>query len=440
MLALALALAFSAAPVGLSAAPFVQLPTQGAAAQIQWTWPAPDQFIATLQAPITPPRMATGVVRRLRKKGVGKAILARLKTGQDATAAINAALKRSNKLTAGNLMWSGQGVVYEPGAESSWMNTRPERVVLTETRSVLIWADDLISVDAPALPLPTVASPTPQTDWAYVSTLLRTEPAVYSETRGRNNGTNNTYDDAWKALAKDMNSAPEKALAQIDATDLTIYGDGDHRLGQIAHFLGKQGRVDAALALYARFRPMGRCSMDTAPADAARAHADLCYGAGRIGCFLQLQVRIMGDRFSRVAWSSYGERAAKTESTALVDAGIDARRFLLGLLVQFDDPRFSAPREEMNLWRLARSMHESGIDFVADLERLAGDAALDGVNRHRATQTLWLLERRAKKADAKTVAARFAQLDLLPVAQTWVEAVEAADAANAKPSVTLTTQ
>lgn len=440
MLTLAFALALSAAPVGLSAAPFVQLPTQGAAAQIQWTWPAPDRFIATLEAPITPPRMAVGKARFQGGDDIGKAILARITAGKDPTAAIDRVLKRTDPLGEGALIWSGQGVVFEPGARSNWLNTRPTEVVLTDARTVLVWPDYVVIVDAPAVPLPDTLSPAPLTNWAYASTLLRTEAPVYDATRGRNRGTNHTYDDAWKALSKSMKADPADALARLAKIDLTTYGDHDHRLGQIATFLAGQGRVDEALALYARFRPIGRCSMDTAPAETARAYADLCYGAGRIGCFLQLQVRIMGDRFNRVAWSSYGERAAQTESTALTDAGIDPRRFLLGLLVQFDDPRHARPREEMNLWRLARSMHESKLDFVPDLERLARDAALDVVNRHRAAQTLWLLQRRARQTDADTVAAQLARLDLPPVTQAWVAAVEAAHQDKPTPSVTFTAQ
>lgn len=440
MLSVALALAFSAAPVGLSSAPFAQLPTQGAAAQIQWTWPSPERFIATLEARLAPPRMATGPVWQAYGKDVGAAILKRLAAGEDARAALKEARAASKSMAAGNVIWSRQGVMYEPGAESSWMGVEPEQVVLDDARSVLIWVDKVVFVDAPAAPIPAGVSSLPQTNWAYASTLLGTEAPVYAATRGKNRGTNDRHDAAWTALEKSMASDPEAALTTLDKTDLTAFGDHDHRLGQIARFLRAQGRVDQALALYARFQPVGRCSMDTAPAETARSYADLCYGAGRIGCFLQLQVRIMGDRFNRVAWSSYGEKAASTESKALVEAGVDARRFLLGLLVQFDDPRAERPREEMNLWRLARSMHESGIDFVDDLERLASDPALDAVNRYRATQTLWLLERRAKQVAAGTASVRFSRLDLLPVAAQWIADVEAADKARAKPTLRLNAQ
>jgi hypothetical protein len=57
--------------------------------------------------------------------------------------------------------------------------------------------------------------------------------------------------------------------------------------------------------------------MDTTPQEAARLYAELAYARGDLGKFLQLQVRIMGDQFERVAWSSFGEAAHSTEAERL---------------------------------------------------------------------------------------------------------------------------
>ena len=83
---------------------------------------------------------------------------------------------------------------------------------------------------------------------------------------------------------------------------------------------------DELLEYYEKNAPMGRCSMDTGPIRFAREQADKCFAAGDLPCFLQLQVKIMGDQFQRVAYPSYGERSHPAESRALEATGIDVER------------------------------------------------------------------------------------------------------------------
>jgi hypothetical protein len=140
--------------------------------------------------------------------------------------------------------------------------------------------------------------------------------------------------------------------------------------------------------------------MDERPAQVARAYADLCYRVGKLGCFLQLQIRIMGDQFDRVAYSSYGEAAHETESKRLAETGLDVDRFFRGLLVHFAGVE---RRGELGPWRLARSIQESGRtgSLVPALARMAESPDLDEYNRLRATQVLALMNEIAGVNEAR---------------------------------------
>ncbi len=387
MLTLALALAFQLAPTGLASAPFAQLPTQGAAAGISWRWPTPADFIQTLEAPAQPLRVVGGRVFSLARKGLGARFDRALAKGE-AEAFLAGLMARekdpSNHVPFGVVTWSptrGEAVLDNLDWGAGLAEGVPTEHRLG-ARTVLVWRDFLTVVEGELSHDPKDLSADARTAWAYSTTLLLSEPPVYD--------TEVSHDWALQA----------EIAAHLEA-----------------------GRTQAALDLYRRFQPMGRCSMDTAPASTARAYADLCYQVGRMGCFLQLQVRIMGDRFQRVAWSSYGERAADTQSSALTDAGVDTRRFLLGLLLDYDTPLRA--REGMNLWRLARSRKESGLDFSSDLMALATDSSLDAANRHRAVVTLWLLKRRAEEQPVEAFAAVVKGQDLPAVSRGWLVAAEA---------------
>jgi hypothetical protein len=156
---------------------------------------------------------------------------------------------------------------------------------------------------------------------------------------------------------------------------------------KVAAWAEEQRAFDAAMGIRARFRPVGRCSMDTAPQTAATAYADLCYAAGKLGCFLDLQVQVMGDQFERVAYSSYGEAAHETRSDRLRNIGIDTARFLRGLVFRYAVA--GAHRRELDPWRLARSMKEAGLgpDMLAFLRSAATRPELDTFNRMRAAET-----------------------------------------------------
>lgn len=190
--------------------------------------------------------------------------------------------------------------------------------------------------------------------WTYTTTLLTSSGPLYDE------------------------GAEGDSLLMAELRSLKKPGD--------AQTWAKAHKADDALyARFRTFRPMGTCSMDTTPQEAARLYAELAYERGDLGRFLQLQVRIMGDQFERTAWSSYGEAAHETESGRLLSTGIDVDQFLLGLLIA------RPGRDEgLGAWRFARSVREAGREktLAPELERLALSATSDPYTRLRATQAL----------------------------------------------------
>jgi len=237
------------------------------------------------------------------------------------------------------------------------------------------------------------------TDWTYATTLLALPQPVYvQEPPG---------DDRWGPKQKSRGQRASEHLARIEAaiekgnakaaltaidTALATSVDetgvwSDFAWEKAAAWAEEQRAFDAAMGIRARFRPVGRCSMDTGPQAAATAYADLCYAAGKLGCFLDLQVQVMGDQFERVAYSSYGEAAHETRSDRLRNIGIDPARFLRGLVFRYAVA--GAHRRELDPWRLARSMKEAGLgaDMLAFLRSAATRPELDTFNRMRAAET-----------------------------------------------------
>ncbi|MDI3289743.1 hypothetical protein [Polyangium sp. 15x6] len=198
--------------------------------------------------------------------------------------------------------------------------------------------------------------------WSYVATLLASDPPVYDTTRA-------TFEE----------DAEEKIAAARAAGD-----------------------KEKALSYYRIWRPMGRCSMDSRPAQVAREYAELCYEMGKLGCFLQLQLRIMGDQFDRVAYSSYGEASHATEAERLTETGLDVDTFLLGLALRFSGV---SRQGELGGYRLVRSIKESGraAPIAARLSAWAKDGTFDDHSRLTATQILALLEEDAALADEESL-------------------------------------
>jgi hypothetical protein len=204
-----------------------------------------------------------------------------------------------------------------------------------------------------------------------------------------------------------------------------------------ARAAAKRGEHDLALRLYRYYIPVGFCSQDTRPAEIAAEHADLCYRTGRLGCYLQLRVRILSNRHARVSWSSVGHRVVPTEAEDLAQTGLDLHRFFLGLLVQFDAER--PRREEIDPMRLATAIVDAGqADHMMHmLRRLAEDRSLDDWNRTRALMTasyVRLIETERRDTDKRHLRPQVVRrwnaavrplrgLRLPPAARAWLNRV-----------------
>ncbi len=406
----------------LASPPFAQLPTHGAAARISWSWPDAGQFQDRLEAEAAPVELVAGQLRWQQREGAAKWIAARLAAGERLSRIVGQGEARFG-LVSHAAAPSGEATLSYDDL-SSGRNLGAQSWVRHADGDLVVFAGDsgfLLVSQARSAPAATPGGQAWQ-DWVYATTLMNSDPPVYGPQRGKNRGTK-AADTLWPKLQRWMKQ-PKLGLKKVRAADLSVFGDRDRRLATLAVWLEGQGDRAGAIELRERFTPVGRCSMDRAPAFAMERYGDLCFQDGRIGCFLQLQVRVMGDRFERAIWSSYGEAAADTRVGRLSQAGIDVRRFLRGLLVDYAvDGRKG---EWIGRWRLVRAMKESGLqaEFTADLERLAQDPELDGLNRLRATQALWLMLRRAESQDAATVAAHLAPLKLTDIGRTWVAQIE----------------
>lgn len=237
----------------------------------------------------------------------------------------------------------------------------------------------------------------------YVSTLLESNGPLYAEER--------KAAPELRDLVDSFSSVPEAK-----------------RVAKIAEW-ARANRTDAALfERFRSYRPMGSCSMDTAPQETARVFAELAFARGDLGRFLQLQIDIMGDNFARTAYSSYGEAAHNTEAERLTSTGIDLDQFLLGLVVATQD---RGPT--IDSWRLARAIKEAGrtTTLVPKLQALATSPTLDAYNRLRATQ-VWLFaqlpaeqpylrDEKAARATRETLIANGRKLSLHPLAREWLQ-------------------
>ena len=260
-------------------------------------------------------------------------------------------------------------------------------------------------------------------DWVYTTTLLTFEPNAKNPPRGNAWNSDKAAEKRWTRVEKAMDKSREAGVAAI-TEHLDQASSYDSRWQDVISFLGRHDEHDLLLKVYAHYRPVGRCSMDTRPAQIARRHARACARAGRLGCTLQMSVRIMADRFTRTAYSSYGEASHATEADALDRAGVDTDRFLRGLLIDYasDANRPVA----IGLWRLSRSMAELDRTeaFAGQLEALAIDPALDELNRLRAAIVLSNVYLKAGHPK-DTVAEYVLSLNISETATLWMEKLAA---------------
>jgi hypothetical protein len=93
---------------------------------------------------------------------------------------------------------------------------------------------------------------------------------------------------------------------------------------------------------------------------------------------------LMGDGFTRVAYSSMADRINGTSADDLTKSGVDISRLFVGLLIETRGAQ--ARRLEVPLYRLGRAIAEAGRseEMMVILRAFAEDAHWDEWNRTRA--------------------------------------------------------
>lgn len=397
-----------------SAALFAPLATANPDAQKRWQWPATEAFHETW---LHGERAARPI--RLVRGSVGKF--------SDIVIALTP--KNATEYEAGVVFATGvddyeaRGAVPEADA---WIVEGE----LAAGKLVLKSGSQKVVIDAtyvsPLLP----PSADPFADWIYVTTLLASDEAIY-EPAEYERSRDPKLEKEWTALENEIKADPKAALARIESLVSRKASPYEYRWGSAVAFAAKHDK-ELARRAYRVYRPMGQCAMDTRPAEVAREYAQLCYEMGKLGCYLQLSVQIMGNQFDRMSWGSYAEPVHVTHAEKLGESGLDVDRFLLGLATIYGTEK---PRErELGVWRLARSIRESGREATVkpELEKRAQDATLDEMNRLRATIVLaWIDEspqrgldeaaRTKLVTDRKTRFETLAKLDLSPISRAWLE-------------------
>jgi hypothetical protein len=150
--------------------------------------------------------------------------------------------------------------------------------------------------------------------WAYASALLEGHPSVTEELEEKEEGLSDFSREAspefWERLQQLRQEEGEPAATALleRALNERTVNRYDRELREEARRAVESGQAELALRIYGYYIPVGGCSRDQMPRLVAQEYADLCLQQKRLGCFLQLQVRLMGDHFERVAYSSIAAR------------------------------------------------------------------------------------------------------------------------------------
>lgn len=151
------------------------------------------------------------------------------------------------------------------------------------------------------------------------------------------------------------------------------------------------GDLDVALKIWERYRPPRYCGLDPEPEWAARRYADLCHRMGRRACFLTQYLQLLGNE---LLGNEIETDVDFSFIARLPSLGIDRRRFVRGLVYQFDSAEVArVERLELEPARLALAIERGRLTDVMLpwLRREARNTKLDDRNRRRAEQTLHYL-------------------------------------------------
>ncbi len=313
-------------------------------AQERWSWPAQARFERQWEQPA---RAAAFSWRLLE----GTLVL----PGGKRHAGVSIAVRRAGDegtVVFGGGGWDARealdGAVADPGAAAA--AAAGETLELRRGGAVMTFRVD--AAYATAAPAGDAWA-----DWSYATTLLEADEELFLIDYDAADGERAA--EVWGRVSAAMERSPEEGLAALPELLSAGLSPEDRVWGQAATWAEEQGDLDLAIELRRRFWPRGYCSMDRSPQVEGMKYADVCAAAGRTGCYLQLQVRVMGDGVgTRNAWSSYGEASFPTYVERIEEIGIDVERFLLGLAWSYDADEERAA--SVGPWRLARAMVESG--------------------------------------------------------------------------------
>jgi len=413
-LSLLLLLTASSAQAGGVAFPaerFAQLETPTPADTARWDWPDDDDFEQVWSGP---------------ERGAAHAWLVVDGVLTDSGARVSVGVRRSGDggLSFFDGSWAHRSLIDSARPLGDWSAARPGDTLSFDAEGITSLLVE--SVSAAGAPWGSAWD-----DWSYTTELLRSESPVYDIRReGKEEAGELAMALRGAMLVRSNSERGEQALTLARRLLDTVHPPSDDLWADAADFAASRDPA-LAIALRGRYWPRGRCSMDTAPQRAGMAFADLCYAAGDRACYLQLQVRVMGDAVgSRVMRSSYGEASFETYVGRIGEIGVDTERFLMGLVFAYDTDQPRAVGLHTN--RLARAMIETGepARYDALLASYAQDPSLDDLNRHQAATTLaWVRIRqhrddptRAEGAAADVLGHMRATMELAPMSERWVDA------------------
>jgi hypothetical protein len=414
-------------PIAFSPALFARLETKDLQRRARWSWPEATSFEQTwksAQNTLAPVRVVIGTISRSGAREIRAALAIHYSPDGFTLGVLATGLDDDEESLESE-------IGYKPWTllEGSF-DGRPFTLVRSSSETLRV---------TPASITQTAFQPDARSlaDWTYVTTLMATATSIYEplerDRREYEKLNADGLNALWMTAQSNMTEGKPEAVANLRDL-LTRASRVDPRWYEAAEWAEKSGHDELAREIYRRFHPVGSCSHDSRPAEAARRYAELCYRDGLLGCFLQLQVQIMGDQFDRFAYSGLGELVHSTEAEKLAESGLDVDRFLRGLVLRYEplDPKESRPRE-LDAWRLARSIREAGRSPALDpeLARMAGESSLDDYNRFRATITLAFVRLQASanrsRATRSRIALQLEGIGLNEPSRMWLESFASAD-------------
>jgi hypothetical protein len=185
-------------------------------------------------------------------------------------------------------------------------------------------------------------------------------------------------------------------------------------------FAVEQEDVDLARRIFVRWIPFTTEADDPYPMMIANSVASLCRRAGDLQCYLQLNLSNIAENIPGVVWPEPVGDADRRDSDSMFGVGIDARAFVLGMVLRFAGaPERAIEVPPARLGRAIAELEEPDAIVFGVIE-LVEDGALDAANRFFATVALYsTLE--SEYATLRRVCQSIGALDLHKLSRRWLE-------------------